>query len=126
MPATVSKPRDVDSVLLRLPASVKQRAAAIAQSQNVSQNAFFATAVLTSAIMFGPVPELGSPENLRVLIEGIDEALKDDFPVIGAFHRNDWETSCPSSRCLKTWTSSPRFGPKPSPARRTRSPTPSV
>jgi hypothetical protein len=85
------RPKDIDNVLLRLPASVKARAKAIAHNSHVSQNAFYSAAVLHWTIVHGEIPEIGSPENVRALVTAIDVSHQDGFPIMGAFHKNDWE-----------------------------------
>jgi hypothetical protein len=86
----VTRPKDVDNVLLRLPASVKARAKSIAHDSHVSQNAFYSAAVLHWTLVHGEIPEIGSPENVRALVTAIDGSHEDGFPIMGAFHKNDW------------------------------------
>jgi hypothetical protein len=87
---TPAKPRDVDNVLLRLPASVRQAAVDDAQASRLPQNTIYAAAVLQWTLVRGVLPRVGCPQNLLNLIDEIDSARSEEFPVVGAFQRNDW------------------------------------
>jgi hypothetical protein len=86
---TVEDPRDVDSILLRLPAALRKRVMESAKGQKVSQNTYI-TAWLLSAVAFGEIKRLGIPHNLVSLLAEMDKAAATIDTVLLGFNERDW------------------------------------
>jgi len=87
---TAQDPRDVDNVLLRVPAGLRRRVSEKAKDKHLSQNAFITASLLYSAVVFGELPQVGMPKNIMTLLAEMDRAVKDKDAVLGAFHEHDW------------------------------------
>jgi hypothetical protein len=90
MSMTFAAPKDIDNVLLRIPAIVKQQAVEAAASENVSANSLYAAGVLYATLIYGVLPQIGSPQNLLALVAELDQAIAGDGSIMGAFSENDW------------------------------------
>lgn len=99
-----NRPKDVDSVLLRLPAGLREKVATAAKTVNVSQNALITASVLLSTVAWGECPTIGRWENVRVLMTEIDKAAaSEDGVVLGAFSRPDWDDVEPFISAFDTY-----------------------
>ncbi len=85
----IKAPKDIDNILVRLPARIKETLRAKAQTSQISQNAFISSAVM-GFMLAGEVDRLGSPDNIMALVRAIDASAKDGFPIMGAFNDADW------------------------------------
>ncbi len=86
---TVEDPRDMDSILLRLPAALRKRVMESAKGQKVSQNTYI-TAWLLSAVAFGEISRLGIPRNLVSLLTEMDKAASTADTALLGFNEKDW------------------------------------
>ncbi len=84
-------PREIDNVLLRMPAELKKLVAETAKGEDLSQNAFITTSLLFSVIVWGELPRIGKPQNVIKLLNEMDSALQNNDAVLGAFHVEDWD-----------------------------------
>jgi hypothetical protein len=86
---TVQDPRDVDSILLRVPAALRKRVMESARGQKVSQNTYI-TAWLLTAVAVGEMTRLGIPRNLLTLLAEMDRAAGASDTVLLGFNVQDW------------------------------------
>jgi hypothetical protein len=86
-----ASPKETDSVLLRIPTTLKTQAVTLAEIENVSANALYAAGVLYATLIYGAMPVIGHPEDVLAFIEEIDEAALRGTPVVGGFDKADWE-----------------------------------
>jgi hypothetical protein len=86
----VARPKEIDSVLLRIPAELKELASAIALEEKVSANAVYTAGILYATIIYGQQLHIGVPDNLKRLISEIDQSVQVDQPLVGAFNISDW------------------------------------
>jgi len=87
---TLNDPRDIDSVLLRVPSGLRRRVKETAKDQNVSQNTYITASLLFSAIVVGVLPRLGIPKNFQVLLVEMDRAAAESDAVLSGLHEKDW------------------------------------
>ncbi len=87
-----ARPKEMDSVLLRIPAELKEFAATTAQEENISANTLYSAGVLHASFLYGVLPHVvGHPDNLLALATELDRAASTGDPVFGALHVSDWE-----------------------------------
>lgn len=86
----VARPKEIDSVLLRIPAELKEQASAIAQGEKVSANAVYMAGILYATVIYGQQLHLGVPENIKRLVAEIDQSSSTNQPLVGAFNAADW------------------------------------
>lgn len=86
----VARPKEIDSVLLRIPAELKELASAIAQEEKVSANAVYTAGILYATVIYGQQLHLALPENLKKLVAEIDQSTSAGEPLVGAFTTQDW------------------------------------
>lgn len=86
---TVQDPRDIDSILLRVPAALRKKVMESAKGQHVSQNTYI-TAWLLTAVAFGEISRLGIPRNLLSLLSEMDKAALVSDTVLLGFNDKDW------------------------------------
>ncbi|HEV3092729.1 MAG TPA: hypothetical protein VGX91_14905, partial [Candidatus Cybelea sp.] len=88
--ATLKQPREIDSVLLRVPTALRERAAQEASEINLSQNAFILNSLLFGVLVFGERKYVGKPKNIGDLTDEIDRAFSTG-ETLAAFHTKDWQ-----------------------------------
>lgn len=86
-----ASPKETDSVLLRIPSTLKTQAVTLAEHENVSANALYAAGVLYATLIYGTMPVIGHPEDVLAFIAEIDEAVLRGTPVVGGFDKSDWD-----------------------------------
>lgn len=89
-PVQTKRPKETDSVLLRVPAALREVAAAQADEHGLSQNAFITNSLLFGVLAFGEREYVGQPRNINALINEIDRALAENDAAMNAFHTQDW------------------------------------
>jgi hypothetical protein len=83
-------PRDVDSILLRVPAGLRRRVVEKAKATGLSQNAFITASMLHSAVVFGELPDVGIPANAVVLFADMSRAVAEKDAVLMTVDERDW------------------------------------
>jgi len=90
--ATVPRPaREIDNVLLRVPAGLRKRVAEKADEENLSQNVMIVACLVLATIMVCEIiKNLGSPKPAMTLLDEMDKAAVDRDSVLGSFDYLDW------------------------------------
>ena len=110
--STAKVPRDLENLIVRVPASIRQQIAKEAEDQKISQNQLINGYLFTVLFVQHAVPQLGDPRHLLRLFTMIESGLnRADGLVFGAFNKEDWDDVSGhldqfSSACLITPTTS--------------------
>jgi len=89
-PAPPKRPKDIENVLVRVPASLRGLVADEATEMGLSQNAFITNFLLFGVLVYGERQYVGDPQNLIFLVNEIERAYQENDAAIGGFSDQDW------------------------------------
>jgi hypothetical protein len=87
---TPTKP-SLENIMFRVTPKLKEKVAATAQSEQVSQNTLMTASLFLSNLAWGKLPVTGPPKNIFAFLAEAERAAELDDLAYGGYNVTDWE-----------------------------------